>query len=339
MSRHDALSEEGARHETAPVHHGTWRGSSLAARRARATTGEDLSDRGCLPDQLRDVRAPQFSAKALAALGYKDGANVVFEYRSAAGDLKRLPGLTDDLVRQNVDVIFTTFGTAAALAAKRATASISIVAGSAGDLVAAGIVESLNRPGGNITGVTSLLLELEGKRLQLLKEFLPDVSRIAFFRDTANPYSVLAVDRVRTAAAQLGIELREIQVHETTDVDQAFAEMVGDGLKALSVGAYIPLLASRDRIVELAAKHRIAAIYTFRDFVDAGGLFSYGPNLSENARRAAGLVGKILGGVKPADLPVERSTTVELVINLKTANVLGLAVPPSIVARADAVVE
>ena len=115
--------------------------------------------------------------------------------------------------------------------------------------------------------------------------------------------------------------------------------MVGDGLKALSVGAYIPLLASRDRIVELAAKHRIAAIYTFRDFVDAGGLFSYGPNLSENARRAAGLVGKILGGVKPADLPVERSTTVELVINLKTANVLGLAVPPSIVSRADAVVE
>jgi len=287
----------------------------------------------CETSELRSFR------EALAALGYKDGANVVFEYRSAAGDLKRLPGLTDDLVRQNVDVIFTTFGTAAALAAKRATASISIVAGSAGDLVAAGIVESLNRPGGNITGVTSLLLELEAKRLQLLKEFLPDVSRIAFFRDTANPYSVLAIERVRTAAAQLGIELREIQVHETTDVDQAFAEMVGDGLKALSVGAYIPLLASRDRIVELAAKHRIAAIYTFRDFVDAGGLFSYGPNLSENARRAAGLVGKILGGVKPADLPVERSTTVELVINLKTANVLGLAVPPSIVARADAVVE
>jgi putative ABC transport system substrate-binding protein len=287
----------------------------------------------CETSSLRSFR------EALAALGYKDGANLVFEYRSAAGDLKRRPGLTNELVRKNVDVIFTAFGTAAALAAKRATASIPVVVGSAGDLVAAGIVESLNRPGGNITGVTSLLLELEGKRLQLLKEFLPDVSRIAFFRDTTNPYSVLAIERVRTAAAQLGIELREILVHETTDVDQAFATMVGDGLTALCVDAYIPLLASRDRIVELATKHRIAAIYTFRDFVDAGGLFSYGPNLNENAKRAAGLVGKILAAAKPADLPVERSTTVELVINLKTAKVLGLAVPPSIIARADAVVE
>jgi putative tryptophan/tyrosine transport system substrate-binding protein len=122
-------------------------------------------------------------------------------------------------------------------------------------------------------------------------------------------------------------------------VDQAFAEMVGDGLKALSVGAYIPLLVSRDRIVELAAKHRIAAIYTFRDFVDAGGLFSYGPNLSENARRAAGLVGKILDGVKPADLPVERSTTVELVINLKTAKALGLNIPLPLLGRVDEFIE
>ena len=277
--------------------------------------------------------------EALAALGYKDGTNVIFEYRSAAGNVQRLRELADELVRRNVDVIFTTFGTAAALAAKRATASIPIVVGSAGDLVAAGIVESLNRPGGNVTGITSLLLELEGKRLQLLTELSPSISRIAFFCDTTNPYSVLAVERMRTAAAQLGVELREIQVHEATDVDQAFATLVGDGLEALCVDAYIPLLASRDHIVELAAKQRIAAIYTFRDFADVGGLFSYGPSLKENAKRAAALVGKILDGAKPEDLPIERSTKVELVINLNTAKALGLTIPPTLIARADDVIE
>ncbi len=277
--------------------------------------------------------------EALSALGYKDGSNVVFEYRSAEGNLKRLPDLADDLVRQKVDVIYTTFGTVAGLVAKRATASIPVVVGSAGDLVAAGIVKSLNRPEGNVTGITSLLLELEGKRLQFLKELLPSTSRIAFFRDTTNPYSVLAIKEQQIAAARLGVELKEIQVHETTDVDEGFATIVSDRLTALCVDAYIPLLVSRDRIIELAAKHHIAAVYPFRDFVDAGGLFSYGPNLNDNAKRAADQVGKILNGAKPADLPVERSTKVELVINLKTAKTLGLTVPPLLLARADEIIE
>lgn len=275
----------------------------------------------------------------LAASGYKTGVNIAFEYRSAAGELKRLPDLAADLARRKVDVIYTTFGTAAGLVAERTTGSIPIVVGSAGDLVAAGMAKSLDRPGGDVTGITSLALELEGKRLQILKELLPNVSRIAFFRDTTNPYSILATKEQRTAAARLGVELREIQVHEANDVDPAFETIVGDRLKALCVDGYIPLLASRDRIVDLAAKHRVAAIYPLRDFVDAGGLLAYGSSLDDNAKRAAAYVRKILDGAKPADLPVERSTKVELVINLKTAKALGLTIPSAILARADEVIE
>jgi ABC-type uncharacterized transport system substrate-binding protein len=276
---------------------------------------------------------------ALATLGYKEGANVVFEYRLAVGDLKRLPELAGDLVRQNVDVIYTTFGTAAGLVAKKATTSIPVVVGSAADLVKAGIVSSYNHPEGNVTGITSLAFDLEGKRLQFLKELLPDVSHVAVFSDATNPASVIDIKEHQIAAAQLGVEFRELRVHEPGDVDDAFATLVNERLAALLIDAYIPVLVSRDRIVELAAKHRIAAIYPFRDFVDAGGLLSYGSNLSDNAKRAAAHVAKILGGAKPADLPVERSTKVELVINMRTARALGLTIPPALVARADEVIE
>jgi putative ABC transport system substrate-binding protein len=277
--------------------------------------------------------------EALARSGYTEPSKVVFVYRWAGGDLKRLPDLAGDLERAGVDVIYTTFGTSAGLAAKHATESIPVVVGSAGDLVASGMVKSLGRPGGNITGITSLALELEGKRLEFLKQLLPTVSRIAFFRDTTNPYSILALKEQQIAAARLGVELSEIQFHEPSDVDAAFGTIASDGLTALCVDSYIPVLASRDRIVQLAADHRVAAIYPFRHFVAAGGLLSYGSSLDDNAKRAAEYVGKILDGAKPADLPVERSTKVELVINMRTANSLGLTVPPSILARADEVIE
>ena len=286
--------------------------------------------------ETSDVRAFR---DALARLGYKEGENIAFDYRSADGKLKRLPELAGDLVQRHVDVIVTTFGTAAGLVAKRATASIPIVVGSAGDLVAAGIVESLNRPGGNVTGITSLALELEGKRLEFLKELRPAMKRAAFFRDTANPYSVLAIKEQRAAADRLGVELREIQVHEADDIDQAFARIADERLKALCVDGYIPLLAGRSRIVALAAKNGVVAIYPLRDFVEAGGLLSYGSNLSDNAKRAADDVGKILAGASPAGLPVQQSTTVELVVNMRTAKALGLTVPRSILARADEVIE
>ena len=275
----------------------------------------------------------------LSKLGYKDGTNVAFDYRPFGDDLTRLPGIASDLARQKVDLIYSTFGTVGGITLKRATTSIPIVVGSAGDLVAAGIVDSLSHPGGNVTGITSLALPLEPKRLQLLKQLLPTVSRIAFFHDTANTYSVLATRLQQAAAAELGIELKEFEVHRASDIDGAFAALSGDRLRALCVDGYMPLLVGRERIVELAAADRVAAIYPFRQFVEAGGLVSYGPDMGENARRAAAQVAKILSGVKPGDIPVEESTRVELVINLKTAKALGLTVPPTLVARADEVIE
>jgi ABC-type uncharacterized transport system substrate-binding protein len=277
--------------------------------------------------------------RALAALGYREGANIVFEYRSAAGDLKRLPDLAGDLVRRRVDVIFTTWGTAPGLAAKRATTTIPIVVGSVGDPVAAGLVKSLSRPGGNVTAIASLALQLEGKRLQFLMELMPGLSRAAVFRDTANPYSVLAMKQQRRAAAALGLKLTEIEVDRSSDVGPGFSAIRRQGLNALCIHAYIPVLASLKRIVALAAKYHIVAVYPLRDYVDAGGLMSYGASLDANARRAAADVAKILRGAKPADLPVEQSTRVELVVNLKAAKGLGLTIPPSILARADEVIE
>jgi ABC-type uncharacterized transport system substrate-binding protein len=277
--------------------------------------------------------------QALGKLGYTEGSNVVFDYRSLAGDLKRLPTLAAGLVRQRVDVIYTTWGTAPGLAAKRATTTIPVVAGSVGDPVAAGLVASIRRPGGNVTAIASLALQLEGKRLQLLHQLLPSVRRIAVFRDTANPYSVLAIRAQRKAAARLGLELREIEVHRAGDVEAGFATIRREHLRALCIHAYVPVLASRNRIVALAARDRIAAIYPLRDYVDAGGLLSYGASLEANARRAAADVGEILKGSKPADLPVERSTRVALVIDLRVAKALGLTVPQSILARADEVIQ
>ena len=308
-------------------------GAAAAQPAAKVNRVGVLCPVSCATPDVQTFRA------ALAALGYKEGANVVFEYRSAEGQSKRLPELAAELAGRSVDVIYTTWGTAAGVAAKRATTAIPVVVGSAGDLVEAGIVNSLNRPEANVTGITSLALELEGKRLQFLKELVPGVARIAVFRDTSNPYSVLAMQQLRAAAAQLGVTLDEIEVHLASDVDQGFATIARERVKALCIHSYRPVLASRDRIVALAAERGVVAVYPLREYVDAGGLMSYGANLSDNAQRAAAQVAKILDGAKPADLPVERSTRVELVINLKTAKALGLTVPPALLARADEVIE
>jgi putative ABC transport system substrate-binding protein len=276
---------------------------------------------------------------ALSTLGYSEGSNIVFELRSAEGELDRLPSLASDLVRLRVDVIFTSWGTGAGLAAKQATATIPVVVGSAGDLVAAGLAASLKRPGGNVTGVSSLALDLEGKRLDILKQLLPTVQIVAIFGDSTNPYSVLAVAQERIAADKLGVKLREIRVHEARDVDEGFATILAEQLGALSIHAYVPILANRDRIVELAAKNRVVTIYPSEEFVHAGGLLSYGASLNENAKRAAVYVDKILNGAKPADLPIEQPTRFRLAVNLKTAEALGLTMPPSILALADEVIE
>jgi len=213
---------------------------------------------------------------ALSSRGYREGSDIIFLPRSADGELKRLPQLATELADGKVDVIFTTWGTAAALAAQQATGSIPIVVGSAGDLVAAELAKSLSHPGGNVTGVSSMALDLEGKRLEILKELLPAVSRVAVFSDPANPYSALAMQQVRSAADLLQVKLSDIVVHEKRDIDKAFAAIAGDRLEALCLHAYVPILASRDRIIELASDDHIAVVYPLSDFVRAGGLISYG---------------------------------------------------------------
>jgi putative ABC transport system substrate-binding protein len=270
---------------------------------------------------------------------HQRGSSIVYVERSADGDLARLAHLARELVDERVDVIFTTWGTAAGLAAKHATATTPIVVGSAGDLVAAGIVASLNKPGANVTGISSLALDLEAKRLEVLKQLAPGVRAVAAFGDPTNPYSALAIAEQRRAAESLGFVLKEIPVRDARDVGAAFAIVAKEHLEAVVLHGYVPILVNRDLIVGLATTNRVVAIYPSREFVEAGGLVSYGASLRENARRAAVQADKILKGSKPADLPVEQSTKIELVINLNTAKALGITIPPTLLARADEVIE
>ena len=277
--------------------------------------------------------------RALQELGYVDGRTVVFEYRDAEGKLERLPALASDLVQSKVDVIFAPWGTAAALAAKRATTTIPVIIGAAGDPVRAGIVASLPKPGGNVTGVSSLALELEAKRLELAKEIVPKLSRVGIFRDPENAYSALAFKEVDVAARALGVRLHAVRLSGPSDLDAAFAKLKRDRIEALVLHGYVATLQNRQAIIEFAAANRLPAIYPFREYVDEGGLLSYGANVREISRRAAYYVDRVLKGAKPADLPVEQTTTTELVISLKMAKTLGITIPPSVLLRADQVIE
>jgi putative ABC transport system substrate-binding protein len=276
---------------------------------------------------------------ALRDLGYVENRTLVFEYRAAEGKVDRLPALAADLVQTKVDVIFTTWGTAAALAAKRATATIPVVMGAAGDPVRAGIVPTLGKPGGNVTGLSSLALELESKRLELLKEVVPKVSSVGVFWDPENPYSALAIKQEEIAAGALGVRLHPVRLRGVSDLENAFMALKRDRVEALSVHGYVATLQNRAAIVAFAAANRMPAIYPLREYVTEGGLVSYGANLAEISRRAAHYVDRILKGAKPADLPVEQPMKFEFVINLKTAKTLGLTIPPTLLLRADQVVE
>jgi len=276
---------------------------------------------------------------ALGNLGYVEGRTLTFEYRDAAGKAERLPTLADELVRSKVDLIYTPWGTASALAAKRATLTIPVVIGAAGDPVRAGIVPSLAKPGGNVTGVSSLALELERKRLELLKELVPKVSRVGVFWHPDNPYSALATKEVERAAHALGVRILAVRLSGPADLDTAFATLKRDRVEALVLHGYVATLRNRGPIIQFAAANRLPAIYPVREYVDEGGLLSYGANVADISRRAAHHVDRILKGAKPADLPVEQATTVELVVNRKAAAALGLAIPSALLLRADRVVE
>jgi putative ABC transport system substrate-binding protein len=275
---------------------------------------------------------------ALDDLGYIEGKNVRFEYRYAKGHNERLPELANDLVGLNVDVILT-WGTDAVLAAKQATTTIPIVMGAIGDPLGIGIVTNLARPGGNITGCSSRAAELEAKRLQLLKDVVPGLSRVAILFNPTNHYMPLALQSARQGAQMLHVTLAVYEVHDTTTLDAAFVILTKDRPDAFMVPADTFLVSQRSRITQFAIENKLPSIYSFREYLEAGGLIAYTPDYHDLFRRAARYVDKILKGTKPGELPIEQPTRFDLLINLKTARALGLTVSPRLLARADEVLE
>ena len=277
--------------------------------------------------------------QSLRQHGYVEGQNIVVEARWSEGRIERFPGLAAELVRLKVDVIVVA-STPGAQAAKQATSTIPIVIATSVDPVGAGLVASLARPGGNITGMSLLsTLDTRGKWLEILKEAAPKVSRVAFLWNSTQPTEVRSLDAMQAPARALGLTLRPVEARGPKEFEDAFTVMTRDRADALIAMDSHLNVTYRTLIVALAAKHRLPAMYGFREFVDDGGLMSYGANLSENFRRAAVYVDKILKGAKPADLPVEQPTKFELVINLKTAKALGLTIPQSVLLRADHVIQ
>src|SRR5918996_4088627 len=276
--------------------------------------------------------------KGLRDLGYNEGKNIAIEYRFAEGKLDQLPRLAEELVRLKVDVIVTG-GNEAIRASKKATSTIPIVMAFSGDPVGTGFVASLARPGGNITGLTSISQELVGKRLEILKEVVPQASHVAMFWSPDNPLPASTKKEIEDAAKTLRVTYRILEVTEPNDFESAFSTIRTDGARALVVLPGGFMTTHRKRIVELAAKNRIPAVYGNRRFVGAGGRMSFGAVRLEDFPRAAYYVDRILKGAKPAELPVEQPTKFELVINLKTAKQIGLTIPPNVLVRADRVIK
>ena len=275
-------------------------------------------------------------ADGLRELGHVEGKNVLFEYRWAAGDRERFAELAADLVRQHVDVLVAS-SQAAALAAQRATRTIPIVMVNASDPVEAGLVASLVRPGGNVTGLSQQLTrEIRAKQLQLLKEMLPKMSRVGVLHSAA---TTVGLREYEAAGQTLEVRVQVVEVRNRNDLESAFAVMAQARIDALLVPADPLLFTERQRLVELAREHRLAGMYSTREYAEAGGLMSYSARLSEQFRRAAVYVDKILRGASAGTLPVEAPSHYELVINLKTAKALGLTIPPSLLQRADQVIE
>jgi len=276
--------------------------------------------------------------QGLRELGYVEGQSISIEYRWADWKDDRLSVFAAELVRLKVDVIVSTGGSAPALAAKKATATVPIVF-TAGNPVRAGLVARLDRPGGNLTGINILTVELNTKRLELLREAVPRVSRVAVLANPANPATEAALRDVESAAQALRMKFQLLDVRERQEIDGAFAAMARDRAQALLVVSDPMFFAQRERIVDLAAKHRMPGIFEWREFAEAGGLLSYGANIAEQYRRLAAYVDKILKGAKPGDLPIEQPTKFELVVNLKTAKTLGLTIPQALLSRADHVIQ
>ena len=288
-------------------------------------------------DSQAQARVTAFRA-ALQERGWVDGRNAGFEFRYAEGQPDRLPALATDLVQKKVDVILTA-GTESTDAARKATKNIPIVMAAVGDPIAAGFIINLARPAGNVTGASLLATELTAKRLQLLKEVLPALTRVAVLWSAANASVVQKVKQIQTAAPLFGVQLHLFELRAPSDIEKGFESAAKFGAQAVMTTEDALQITYRARVVELGKRHRIPVASEFGEFAHAGALMSYGPSILDQFRSAAGYIDKIFKGAKPGDLPVEQATRFELVINLKTAKALGLTIPPSLLGRADEVIQ
>jgi putative ABC transport system substrate-binding protein len=288
-------------------------------------------------DPQAQARVNAFTA-ALQERGWTDGRNVRLEFRYTEGQRDRLPALAADLARQSVDAIVTA-GTESTDAARKATKTIPIVMAAVGDPIAAGFIASLARPGANITGASLLATELTAKRLQLLKEILPALTRVAVFWSAANVSVVQKLKQIQAAAPQFGVQLHPFELRAPDDLDKGFESAVQFGAQAVMTTEDAIQISYRARVVELGKQHKMPVASEFAEFAQAGALISFGPSILEQFRDAASYVDKLFKGAKPGDLPVEQATRFELVINLKTAKALGLTIPQSVLLRADQVIE
>jgi len=279
--------------------------------------------------------------QGLHDLGWVEGKNIAIEWRFAEGNARRLPDLAAELVRLRVDLIFAET-TPAARAVKQATTTVPIVFSPIADPIGSGLVANLARPGGNITGITFMAPELGGKRLELLKQAVPGMTRVGVLSHPGDPSEATVksvLEQTEAAARALGVQLLRLEAQGPNDLDRAFAAMSRERVGGLILIPSAMFVDERRRIVNVVVKDRLPAMFYFREFVEAGGLMSYGPNFRELWRRAATYVDKILKGAKPSDLPIEQPTKFKLVINLKTAKTLGLTIPPSLLGRADEVIQ
>jgi putative ABC transport system substrate-binding protein len=286
-----------------------------------------------------DASRSEAFRQGLRELGYTEGRNIAVEYRFADGNLDRLPALATELVALKVDVIIAAGGGLIGRAAKSATGTIPIVMTNVEDPVASGLVVSLARPGRNVTGLSALIPELSAKRLQIMKEMVSALPRVAVLWNSAYPEKATEFTQIQTAGKALGIQIQSLEVQSANEIDSALDAATRGRAGALLILPDPLTNTYQARIVDLAARRRLPTMFTQRPPVDAGGLMSYGPSYTDLFRRAATYVDKILKGAKPADLPVEQPTKFELVINLKTAKALGLMIPPSVLGRADEVIE
>ena len=276
--------------------------------------------------------------QGLGDLGYVDGQSVIIKARWAEGNTDRLAHLAAELVGEKVDLIVSTGGVLTALATKEATSHIPVVFTAGGDLIRVGLISSLARPGGNLTGLNLLTTELGVKRLELLKESFPKIRRVGILGNPSNPNHAMQVSETEAAAKQLGLQIQVLEARNLNEVETAFSKLSERSVSALLMLPDSMLNAHRERSAELATKSRVPAIFEFKEFVEAGGLMSYGTNIVAVYRRVAVYVDKIVKGAKPSELPVEQPTNFEFVINLKTANQMGVTIPPNVLSRADKVI-